>query len=152
MKWTRETVQSRSHEHAAKPDPFHMFLTGSAGCGKSHLLTTIKFYLQKSLTYGSKDIGKESLLMLAPTGVAAVNVDGSTIHSALGISVDFSSAKCVSKLSDKRRCFLREKLSELKVIITDEISMVSNKLLLYIHQRLKFSVLQTMLLLQEYPS
>ena len=90
--------------------------------------------------------------MLAPTGVAAVNVDGSTIHSALGISVDFSSAKCVSKLSDKRRCFLREKLSELKVIITDEISMVSNKLLLYIHQRLKFSVLQTMLLLQEYPS
>ena len=111
-------------------------MTGSAGCGKSHLLTTIKFYLQKSLTYGSKDIGKERLLMLAPTGVAAVNVDGSTIHSTLGILTDYSSGKCVSKLSDKRRSSLREKLSEIKVIIIDEISMVSNKLLLYIHQRL----------------
>ena len=136
LKWTRETIQSRSHEHAVKPDPFHIFLTGTVGCGKSHLLTTIKFYLQKSLTYGSKHIGKEKLLMLALTDLAAVNVDGSTIHSTLGISVDYSSAKCVSKLSEKRRCFLREKLSELKVIIIDEISMVSNKLLLYIHQRL----------------
>ena len=60
------------------------------------------------------DIGKERLLMLAPTGVAAVNVDGSTIHSTLGILTDYSSAKCVSKLSNKRGSFLREKLSELK--------------------------------------
>ena len=120
-----------------KPGPFQIFLTGSAGCGKSHLLTTIKLYLQKSLTYGSKDVGKERLLMLAPTGVAAVNVDGSTIHSNLGILTDYSSAKCVSKLSDKSRNSLRAKLSELMVINIDEISMVSiNKLLLYIYQRL----------------
>ena len=136
MKWTRETIQSRTCENVLKTEPFQIFLTGSAGCGKSHLLTTIKFYLQKSLTYGSKDIGKERLLMLAPTGVAAVNVDGSTIHSTLGILTDYSSGKCVSKLSDKRRSSLREKLSEVKVIIIDEISMVSNKLLMYIHQRL----------------
>ena len=135
LKWTRETIQSRNFD-IQKPDPFQIFLTGSAGCGKSHLLTTIKFYLHKSLTYGSTDIGKDRLLMLAPTGVAAVNVDGSTIHSTLGILTDYSSGKCVSKLSDKRRSSLRAKLSEVKVIIIDEISMVSNKLLLYIHQRL----------------
>ena len=40
------------------------------------------------------------------------------------------------KLSDKKRCALRIKYEELKMIIIDEISMVSNKLMLYIHQRL----------------
>ena len=44
--------------------------------------------------------------------------------------------KNVPKLSDKMRSRLRNKLSELGVIIIDEISMVSNLLLLYIHQRL----------------
>jgi len=73
--------------------------------------------------------------MLAPTGVAAVNVDGSTIHSSLGILPGCTS-KSVSKLSDKKRGSLRHRFSELKVIIIDEISMVSNKLLLFIHQRL----------------
>ena len=102
LKWTRETIQSRSSKNIKKPDPFQIFLTGSAGCGKSHLLTTIKLYLQKSLTYGSKDIGKERLLMLAPTGVAAVNVDGSTIHSTLGILTDYCSGKCVLKLHQEK--------------------------------------------------
>ena len=44
--------------------------------------------------------------------------------------------KSVPNLSDKMRSKLRNKLSELGVIIIDEISMVSNLLLLYIHQRL----------------
>ena len=134
--WTRRTIQSFKSNHVSKPEPFHIFLTGSAGCGKSHLLTTIKFYLQKSLTYGSTDANKERIVVLAPTGVAAVNVDGSTIHSTLGIIPDRSSGKCVCKLSDKKRSSLRQRFSELMVIIIDEISMVSNKLLLYIHQRL----------------
>jgi len=42
----------------------------------------------------------------------------------------------VPKLSDKKRCSLRIELEELQAIIIDEISMVSNKLMLYIHQRL----------------
>ena len=40
------------------------------------------------------------------------------------------------RLGDKMRSKLRNKLSEVGVIIIDEISMVSNLLLLYIHQRL----------------
>ena len=42
----------------------------------------------------------------------------------------------VPKLSDKKKCELRIKFEELKMIIIDEISMISNKLMLYIHQRL----------------
>ena len=74
--------------------------------------------------------------MLAPTGVAAVNIDGVTVHSALSISPDRNFGKCLPRLSDKMRGQLRNKYSELSVIIIDEISMVSNKLLLHIHQRL----------------
>ena len=71
--------------------------------------------------------------MLAPTGVAA-NVVSAAIHSGLGIPVG-SYRKTSPKLNDKTRSKLRNKLS-VKVILIDEISMVSNILLLHIHQRL----------------
>ena len=61
--------------------------------------------------------------MLAPTGVAAVNINGTTIHSGLGIRV-----KLYAALSDKMRASLRNKLSEITAVIIDEISMVSDKL------------------------
>ena len=74
--------------------------------------------------------------MLAPTGVATVNVNGNTIHSSLGIPDDRGFAKNISRLGDKKRSILRNKLRDVCVLIIDEISMVSNKLLLHIHQRL----------------
>ena len=56
--------------------------------------------------------------------------------AALGIPDFMCRDLTVSKLSDKRRCSLRVESSDVKMIIIDEISMVANKLLLYIHQRL----------------
>ena len=80
----------------------HIFLTGSAGCGKSHLLTTIRHFLIKTLSYRAGTCDKDRVIVLAPTGVAAVNVDGSTIHSALGICPERNFGKCVAKLTDKK--------------------------------------------------
>ena len=74
-------------------------------------------------------------MLLAPTGVATINIEGMTIHSGLGIPIGHR-GKHVPRLGDKMRSKLRSKLSELCVVIIDEISMVSNLLLLYIHQRL----------------
>ena len=74
-------------------------------------------------------------MLIAPTGVAAVNIHGSTVHSELGVPVG-RYGRCLPKLSDKMRSSLRNRLSELFVIVIDEISMVSNLLLLYINQRL----------------
>ena len=74
-------------------------------------------------------------MLLAPTGIAAINIGGTAIHSALGIPIgNFSST--VPKLGDKMKSAFRGKYSELKAIITDEVSMVSNKRLPFIHQRL----------------
>ena len=79
--------------------------------------------------------GNPRVLLLAPTGVVAVNIDSMTIHSGLAIPIGHH-GKNVPRLSDKIYTQLRNKLSEVSVVIIDEISIVSNLLLLYIHQRL----------------
>ena len=72
---------------------------------------------------------------MAPTGVAAININGTTIHTALAIPKE--SREDLPPMSDQRRTQIRLTLSNLKLLIIDEISMVSNITLLHIHQRLK---------------
>ncbi|XP_066925556.1 uncharacterized protein [Clytia hemisphaerica] len=138
VRWSRQSFQQLRTNTIEKPNPFYIFLTGSAGCGKSYTLNTIKFYLQKSLTYGARNAAKERLLIMAPTGVAAVNVTGSTLNSTLSIPSDprYEFSKIIPKLSSQLTSKFRERLSELRVIIIDEISMVSKFRLLHINQRL----------------
>ena len=133
--WARKTVMNYSAENAVEIEPLHLFITGGAGTGKSHLIKTIDASLKKTLNYKSQNLDTLKVLKLAPTGVAASNIDGSTIHSSLGIPVSCQGMQ-IPKLSNKRRSLLRIKYEDLKVIIIDEISMVSNKLFLHMHQRL----------------
>ena len=133
--WARKTVMNYSVEHAIELMPLQLFITGGAGTGKSHLIKTIDASLNKTLNYKSQNLDTPKVLKMAPTGVAASNIDGSTIHSSLGIPVNCQAMQ-IPKLSNKRRSELRLKYEDLKVIIIDEISMVSNKLLLHMHQRL----------------
>ncbi|XP_057316850.1 uncharacterized protein LOC130657876 [Hydractinia symbiolongicarpus] len=134
--WVRTYVKGLACNAHHKIKPIHIFLTGSAGRGKPLLITTISDMLNKALSYRARNLEKDKYLILAPTGVAAINIEGNTIHSAVGIPADRNFTKNISKLSDKKKCMLRNKPSELSVIVIDEISMVSNKLLLHIHQRL----------------
>ena len=110
----------------------HLFITGSGDCGKSHLIKTVYNSLSKILT--SKTSDNPRVLPLAAAGVSAVNIDDMTIHSALGIPIGHHD-KNVPRLSDKMFSQLRNKVSEVSIVIIDEISMVSNLLNLYIHQR-----------------
>ena len=72
---------------------------------------------------------------MAPTGASAIQLDDATIHTALGIPVGHFGTK-FPPLHDKMKFCLRNHLSDLKVIIINEISMVSNELLFYVHLRL----------------
>ena len=91
--------------------------------------------LIKILSYGKVSLGKHKVLLMAPIGVVAVNIDGTTIHAALNIPIG-SSGKNVPLMGDKMKRNLRNKLSDLKVIRVNEISMVFNDLLFYADLRL----------------
>ena len=88
----------------------------------------------KTFRYGSRNPEKPTVLLLAPTGVAAINIDGTTINSALAIPKDIGDR--LNAMSDQKRTQMRLSLSELKLIIVDEISMVSNITMLHMHLRL----------------
>ena len=75
---------------------------------------------------------KPRVLILAPTGVAGINLNGTTVYSALGLP-------CGGKLfpSDSNTlASLRNKYAEAEVIILDEILMVSKKRFYLIHRHL----------------
>ena len=135
IRWARRHVKYLSCVKPKKVEPIHMFITGGAGVGKSHLATTIFQSLNKLMSYHAGDAEKVKVMMIALTGVAAVNVDGATIHSAMGIPVG-NFRQSIPKLNDKNKSKLRNLLSSLKVILIDEVSMVDQFLIIHVHQRL----------------
>lgn len=92
----------------------NLFLTGEAGTGKSTLLN----YFRKTT--------KKNVVVLAPTGVAALNIEGQTIHSFCGFKIDITPSK-VKKLMPGMPKF--KLLQKMNTIIIDEISMVRADLL-----------------------
>ena len=84
----------------------NLFITGRAGTGKSTLL-----HLFKNTT-------RKKCVVLAPTGVAALNVQGQTIHSFFGFPGKFFGPEDIKRRND-RRLYLK-----MEVLIIDEISMV----------------------------
>ncbi|XP_078381380.1 ATP-dependent DNA helicase Pif1-like [Oculina patagonica] len=116
-------------------EPIHIFVTGGGGGGKSHLIRTIYHTAMNTFKYAALNPSLPTVLLMAPTGVAAVNISGTTVNTALGIPKD--AGINLPPLPDQKKTLLRLSFSELKLLIIDEISMVSNNMLLHIHQRLK---------------
>ena len=79
--------------------PFYILVSGGAGVGKSHLIKTIHLALNKLLLYKSGNPDEPRILLLAPTGVAAINLVCTTIHTASGIGIGSK----VVPLSDKQK-------------------------------------------------
>ena len=95
-----------------------LFITGRAGTGKSTLLNVFK------------KITAKKYITLAPTGIAAINVKGQTIHSFFKFPFGLFSSKDYKPIS-------KSLLKNLDLIIIDEISMVRADLLDHIDQILK---------------
>jgi len=67
---------------------------------------------------------RPTVASMAPTCVAAININSPTIHTALSIPKE--SGDFVLSMSGQKRTQLRLTLSELKIIIVDEMSMAAN--------------------------
>ncbi len=98
-----------------------LFITGRAGTGKSTLLNLFRQTTRKKI------------VVCAPTGIAALNVKGQTIHSMFGFPPRFILAGDIKK-SGKRKWF-----KKMEVLIIDEISMVRADLLDAIDRSLRLN-------------
>ena len=131
--WAKTFLKYQNCIAPKKVESLHLFITGNAGTGKSFLINLLFDHLTKLFAYRNPD--KVKVLKLAPTGVAAIKINGETFYSALSISWKLQS-KVLPQLSAKKKDELRHRFSELRVIMIDEISMVSQQNLEYISQRL----------------
>lgn len=96
----------------------NVFLTGSAGTGKTYVINRYIEYL--------KERGIEPAIV-APTGIAASHIGGKTIHSFFSVGIrEYVDDYYLNWM--KRQLFLEKRLKNLKVLIIDEISMVSPEL------------------------
>ena len=109
----------------------HLFITGGAGCGKSFLLKLIREHLLRE-----NKTSYPNVIVTAPTGVAAYNVKGWTLHKMLHLNVQHKKEAEYTPLSAKQLSRIRALFIHVKVLIIDEISMVSINTLLQIHKRL----------------
>ncbi|WP_343594504.1 AAA family ATPase [Acinetobacter sp.] len=106
----------------------NVFLTGSAGAGKTYTLNQYIQYLKAR---------KVSVAITASTGIAATHMNGMTIHTWAGIGIkDYLSDDDLKRM--KERKYLKEHLENTQVLIIDEISMLHAKQLNLVNQVLKY--------------
>ncbi len=98
-----------------------MFITGKAGTGKSTLLQLFK------------DTTRKNVVALAPTGIAALNIQGQTIHSFFGFPARLMTDKEIRRVSNFNL------LKKLDTLIIDEISMVRADLMDAIDKTLRLN-------------
>ncbi len=101
-------------------DQQFIFLTGAAGTGKTTLLERVKNQLLLKK------------MVVAPTGIAALNIGGTTINSAFRIG--FDTIPIITKSKDPR---FGKLLRNLELLIIDEVSMVRAPMLDAISQSLQ---------------
>jgi ATP-dependent DNA helicase PIF1 len=100
----------------------NLFITGYAGTGKSYILNKLKKKFQIDVT--------------STTGLAAVNVQGQTIHSWAGVGI---CNKPIKNVIEKilQRTKLKKQISECKILAIDEISMLDARTFDYIDEVLR---------------
>ena len=105
----------------ARHEEGHLFVTGRAGTGKSTLLCAMR------------EMITQEAVVLAPTGLAAVNVGGQTIHSFFGFPPRLIRSDDIGRSRNGRL------MRRLKAIIVDEVSMVRSDLMWAIDQSLRMN-------------
>ncbi|XP_010035891.2 ATP-dependent DNA helicase PIF1 [Eucalyptus grandis] len=114
LQWTEEQTRIISAVSGGQS----VFVTGSAGTGKTALLKHIIKLLKDSL-------GRSRVFVTASTGVAACALRGQTLHSFAGIRNPSHRASALDIYMDKKAC---KRWKKVRALFIDEISMVDGEL------------------------
>jgi hypothetical protein len=115
-----------NHATSKKPQQLKMYLGGMGGTGKSQVLKALtSFFVKRNELH--------RIMILAPTGTAAALINGSTIHSVLGIPIDNVE---ILRSEFTVLAQVRARLEGVEYIFLDEVSMVSCHLLYKISAQL----------------
>ena len=112
-------------------DPVRLLVSGTAGSGKSFLIMCLRRYCLD-------EFGDESshyVRVCAPTGTAAFNIMGETLHRTLALPVPLTNE--LPQLAGEQLQALQTRLEGLRLLIVDEMSMVGRKLLRAVDLRLR---------------
>ena len=110
-----------------------MFVSGVGGTGKSFLIEAVKALINE--LWPSEEL---ACAISSPTGLAAFNVGGVTLHRLFQLPIEHESKTAaywaLSKASQK---VMKTYLKGVKIFVVDEVSMVSSLNLAYLHLRLE---------------
>ena len=122
--------------HCSDLKPLHTFISGVGGTGKSFLIETIR--KQVAEIWKDDASGDTKCAVGAPTGMASYNVGGVTVHRLFSLPIE-QGGKTAGywPLSKPAQKIMRNNLRSLKLVIIDEVSMLSSLNLAYIHLRLE---------------
>ena len=118
-----QTEQSTRSENCLR-----MVLRGTAGSGKTHVIKCFKKVIVRELGI---DEAKRRVAFAAPTGTAAFNIRGSTIHALLSLPVN----KAFEELKGEKLKELEERLGSLWILVLDERSMLGCRALSWVDSR-----------------
>ncbi|XP_073986376.1 uncharacterized protein [Rhodnius prolixus] len=110
-----------------------LFVSGVGGTGKSYLLKALKVWINNTFPPKKDTV---SVAITAPTGLAAYNVNGVTIYRLLSLPVEHQQTAEYNKLNVESCRAIRHVLKDMKLLVIDEISLVSSLVFAYIHLRL----------------
>ena len=124
------------HSIKTKDDPLRLFLSGGAGVGKSTVTNALYEALIRYLnSVAGENPDDVKVVKTAPTGKAAFNIKGNTLHAAFKIPANRGFEYCA--LDSDRLNTIRTQLKKLKVIFIDEISMVGSGMFNFLNLRLQ---------------
>jgi len=115
-----EMVFEKSPQSIAKPEQLLMFLSGEAGTGKTYVVEQLAKFLEQRGCPGW-------MQCFAFTGSAAVAIRGRTLHSALGLG--FCDEMGVVRKGRSSREPLKRMLTNLRLLVVDEVSMIEPSML-----------------------
>ena len=112
----------RSLLNGNNPNPLHMIVCGTAGTGKSFLVSAI-----------AQTLG-DTCMLTGTTGLAGFNICGSTLHSVLWLPIQHLNN---SDLQGPSLARLQHRLTGKQYLIIDEMSMLGQRMMAWVDKRLR---------------